>query len=118
MPPSTTSADTFSSAPRRRTSSGPMLIESFAPTTSLLTAPESLPLRPASTVMSFGPTLVVAPHPDDESLGCGGALALLGRAGLPVWLLFVSDGAGSHPGSRRYPAPALRVLRESEARAA
>ena len=29
----------------------------------------TLPLRPATAVLSCGPTLVVAPHPDDETLG-------------------------------------------------
>lgn len=77
-----------------------------------------LPLLPESYVLEFGPTLVVAPHPDDESLGCGGALALLAAAGIPVRVLFVSDGTGSHPGSRRYPPEALRSLREEEARGA
>jgi LmbE family N-acetylglucosaminyl deacetylase len=80
--------------------------------------PESLPLLPADTVFGFGPTLVVAPHPDDESLGCGGAIALLRQAGLPVWVLVVSDGSGSHPNSRRYPPARLAALREREALAA
>ena len=61
-----------------------------------------------------GRTLVLAPHPDDETIGCGGLLALLGRAGLPVHVVLISDGAGSHPQSRAYPAPRLRALRWSE----
>ncbi len=59
--------------------------------------PESLPLRPASAALAFGRTCVVAPHPDDESLACGGAITLLRRAGIPVFVLFISDGTGSHP---------------------
>lgn len=85
---------------------------------SLLCNPETLPLRSIDVVCSFGPTLVVAPHPDDESLGCGGAIALLRDAGTPVHVLVVSDGAGSHPHSLRYPAPCLRALREQEELAA
>lgn len=73
---------------------------------------------PPNTVCSWGKTLIVAPHPDDESLGCGGAIALLSQFGLPVDVLFVSDGTGSHPHSQKYPAPVLRDLRESEARQA
>jgi LmbE family N-acetylglucosaminyl deacetylase len=61
---------------------------------------------------------IVAPHPDDESLGCGGLIALLRDAGRPVTVIFVSDGAASHPGSRRYPPAALRRLREAEGREA
>ncbi len=36
--------------------------------------------------------LVVAPHPDDEVFGCGGALALAMRAGIAVQVVIVSDG--------------------------
>lgn len=67
---------------------------------------------------SLGPTLVLAPHPDDESLGCGGTLALLRGAGYPVHVVFVSDGTLSHPNSPSYPAERLRDLREKEAREA
>lgn len=85
---------------------------------SLLRDPEALPLCASDVVRSFGSTLVVAPHPDDESLGCGGAIALLRAAGLPVRVLIVSDGAASHPNSVRYPPPRLRALREREELAA
>jgi len=83
-----------------------------------LAHPQALPLLPPETVQKWGRTLVVAPHPDDESLGCGGAIALLCRYGVCPAVLFVSDGTGSHPNSRRFPAPALRALREAEACAA
>ena len=69
---------------------------------------------PPERVSELGPTLVVAPHPDDEALGCGGTIALLRRAGLPVRVVVVSDGAASHPGSRQYPPPALAALRRAE----
>lgn len=86
--------------------------------TSPLADPEALPLLPATTVRAFGPTLVVAPHQDDETLGCGGAIALLRRAGVPVSVLFVSDGTGSHPNSPSHPPERLRATREAEALAA
>lgn len=62
--------------------------------------------------------VVVAPHPDDESLGCGGLIAACCAHGIEVRLLMLSDGTGSHPNSRLYPAPRLRDLRESELRQA
>jgi LmbE family N-acetylglucosaminyl deacetylase len=69
----------------------------------------------------LGPTgspLVLAPHPDDESLGCGGLLAACAASGRPARVVVVSDGAGSHPRSRAYPPARLAVLRQEEARAA
>lgn len=63
----------------------------------------------------IGNALVVAPHPDDESLGCGGTIVLLQQRGYSVHVLFVSDGTMSHPNSPTYPAERLRSIRESEA---
>ncbi|MBC6697490.1 PIG-L deacetylase family protein [Hymenobacter puniceus] len=74
----------------------------------------ALPLRPASYAASLGSTAVIAPHPDDESLGCGGLLALLAQAGLPVWCVLVSDGAMSHPNSQKFPGPRRQAIREQE----
>jgi len=39
--------------------------------------------------------LVVAPHPDDETLGCGGTLALHARCGDDVLVTFATDGRRS-----------------------
>jgi LmbE family N-acetylglucosaminyl deacetylase len=41
--------------------------------------------------------LIVAPHPDDEALGCGGLIALRRQQGLPVHVVYVTDGSASHP---------------------
>jgi len=39
--------------------------------------------------------LVVAAHPDDEALGCGGTIARLTGAGCEVSVLFLSDGVNA-----------------------
>ncbi len=97
--------------------SGPMIDNSVL-SLSPLANPVVLPLRAAGKVAEFGSALVVAPHPDDESLGCGGAIALLRSWGCTVEVLVISDGTRSHPRSCKYPAPALRALRETETRSA
>lgn len=79
-------------------------------------AAEALPLATLPDISSGGGLVVVAPHPDDESLGCGGLIAEARARGLAVRLVVVSDGVGSHPASRRYPAERLRDLREAETR--
>ncbi len=61
-----------------------------------------------------GTVLVLAPHPDDESLGCGGALILHRRQGDPVRVVFVTDGmAGDALGY--YAALDYQGLRREEA---
>src|SRR5262249_23697487 len=40
--------------------------------------------------------LIVAPHQDDETIGCGGALALQVRSGNAVSIVIVQDGADGH----------------------
>lgn len=59
--------------------------------------------------------VVVAPHPDDESLGCGGLISACRSLGLPVAVIIVSDGEGSHPHSQLFPPPRLADLRRQEA---
>jgi hypothetical protein len=36
--------------------------------------------------------LVVAPHPDDDALGCGGTMALMSGGGRPPHVVFLTDG--------------------------
>lgn len=84
----------------------------------LLQAWRNLPLTSAAGLLGLGPVLVVAPHPDDESLGCGGLMADCQARGQPVSVLVLTDGAGSHPHSRTWPPARLAALRADETRAA
>ena len=43
--------------------------------------------------------LVVAAHPDDEVLGCGGTIARLGDCGIEVHIALLADGVGSRKAS-------------------
>jgi LmbE family N-acetylglucosaminyl deacetylase len=74
------------------------------------------PIRSADFATGLGPTVVIAPHPDDEALGCGGLLALLSQANQPVAAVLVSDGTMSHPNSQLFSAAARRAVREGEFR--
>jgi LmbE family N-acetylglucosaminyl deacetylase len=65
-----------------------------------------------------GALAVIAPHPDDETLGCGGLIALAAAAGRKVVVVVMTDGTGSHPDSQRYPPPRLAFLRAGETLAA
>jgi LmbE family N-acetylglucosaminyl deacetylase len=62
--------------------------------------------------------LVLAPHPDDETCGAGGALALHRRQGDPVRVLFLTDGINGDPEARHGPRDAFARLRRGEAAAA
>jgi LmbE family N-acetylglucosaminyl deacetylase len=59
--------------------------------------------------------LVVAPHPDDESLGCGGLIATLAKHGTAFCFVFVTDGGASHLGSPTWPRERLAARRRDEA---
>ncbi|MBX3735680.1 MAG: PIG-L family deacetylase [Candidatus Didemnitutus sp.] len=63
------------------------------------------------------PLLVLAPHADDETLGCGALLASRAARGTPTHVVFVSDSASADwaPGQTR---PARAAHRRAEALAA
>src|ERR1051326_6834879 len=63
-----------------------------------------------ATVLAGGQrVLVLAPHPDDETLGCGGALCLHRRAGGDVRVIFVASGGPGMEGGEGGPARAARA---------
>ncbi|MBV9735896.1 MAG: PIG-L family deacetylase [Acidisphaera sp.] len=84
----------------------------------VLAAFHRLPVVPLDRITGGRPVLVVAPHPDDESLGCGGMIAEAAARGQGVQVAVLTDGTGSHRNSRHFPPPRLRALREAEARRA
>ncbi len=53
-------------------------------------------------------TVVVAPHPDDETLGAGGLIAWLRRRGIEVAVVAVTDGENCYAGEH------LGMVREQE----
>src|SRR5215217_1957699 len=63
-----------------------------------------------------GSILVVAPHPDDETLGAGGAIACHAAAGDDVTVAIVTDGRASRAGGLDPDATAR--VRAEEVRAA
>lgn len=56
--------------------------------------------------------IVFAPHPDDETLGCGGTIARKCAAGEDVTVVAMTDGAGSH--AHLMPVEQLIEVRKSE----
>jgi LmbE family N-acetylglucosaminyl deacetylase len=75
-------------------------------------------VRPVPISAPFGNSmLIVAPHQDDETIGCGGALALQARSGNAVSILLLNDGAEGceELGMTR---EAMRDMRNEESRLA
>lgn len=63
-------------------------------------------------ILRFGRTLILAPHADDEVLGCGALIARLAGAGLAPVVAIVSHG---HPPD--YPPEQVAALKQEAARA-
>ncbi|MDJ0333802.1 PIG-L family deacetylase [Salinibacterium sp. G-O1] len=51
--------------------------------------------RPSLSLHGVDELIVVAAHPDDETLGAGGLIALCSRRGIPVTVVVVTDGGAS-----------------------
>jgi len=69
---------------------------------------QALSQAPAWTPPSC-PTLIMAPHPDDETLAAGGLIATLRLAGVDVVVAAVTDGENAYPDT-----PGLGELRARE----
>jgi len=64
------------------------------------------------------PCIVFAPHQDDETLGCGALIARKRNEGLPVHVVFITDGSASHNRHPVITAAEVGTLRHREALAA
>lgn len=58
--------------------------------------------------------IVVAPHPDDEVLACGGLLAMHQLQGGKIVVVSVTDGEASHADSPHWQAAELATVRHQE----
>ena len=58
---------------------------------------QTLTARDVTDALAGRSTLVIAPHPDDETLGCGGTIAMQARSGAPIDVVVVSDGSRGTP---------------------
>lgn len=65
---------------------------------------------PLVALPAFRHVLVIAPHPDDESIGAGGTIARLARGGAEVRIVVVTDGEATI-GSPYHPAETARRRR-------
>jgi len=63
---------------------------------------------------SYPVTLVIAPHPDDGTLGCGALIARRRLDGLVVHELVVTDGSASHPRHPTESPERIAELRHAE----
>jgi LmbE family N-acetylglucosaminyl deacetylase len=65
--------------------------------------------------ITYKAAVIFAPHQDDETLGCGGMIALKRKYGIPVSVVFVTDGKQSHGQERNISPSELIETRREEA---
>ncbi|MEE4537497.1 MAG: PIG-L family deacetylase [Erythrobacter sp.] len=72
------------------------------------------PVVELETLAPADGVLIVCPHPDDETLGCGQALAAAAAAGRRIAIVLLTDGEGSHSGSKTFGRQRLVETRLAE----
>jgi LmbE family N-acetylglucosaminyl deacetylase len=77
-----------------------------------------LRLRSRPFSLPAGPAVVIAPHADDETLGCGGLIAAMAGAGTRLDVVFITDSAASHRGHPSLDPSQVARRRAAEAEAA
>ncbi|MET0779137.1 MAG: PIG-L family deacetylase [Pseudomonas mandelii] len=76
---------------------------------------DNIPVINTETLVPTGArAVVIAPHPGDEVVMCGGLLQLLCSLGHPLQLISITDGSASHPGSQQWSEKRLSVFRGQE----
>ena len=80
------------------------------------------PARPQSDkedipVASLGPILIASPHPDDETLGCGGLIARCTTQGCSITVLSITNGEASHPGDHAWQEKLGEIRKNEQYRA-
>jgi len=76
------------------------------------------PLVSVAGLLGDRPLVVLAPHPDDETLGCGALLWDAAAQGTPCHVICVTDGSKSHTASSGWPPTRLAETRQAELRKA
>lgn len=56
----------------------------------------------AIPIAELGPILIASPHPDDETLGCGGLIARCAELACSITVLAMTNGDASHPGDNTW----------------
>ena len=85
---------------------------------SVWTAAPQLAAAAPLDLADFDQLVVVAAHPDDESLGAGGLLAAATRRGTAVTVVVATMGERSHPDSPSHSPGQLTAIRRAEVFAA
>src|SRR5579885_2284019 len=75
---------------------------------------QGLKKQSVETKVNDAPALIIAPHHDDETLGCGGVIALKRAAGVPVQVVILTDGSRSHLEQASLPVADIIASRRRE----
>lgn len=71
-----------------------------------------------ATLSPPGGLVIIAPHPDDETLGCGQALSAAARIGREILLILLTDGEACAPGREARERNCIAARRLEELRSA